>query len=141
MSVSRLTFQPDVLRSADGASACGTFETMTAARKATLIARPVASWIPKMIDSGTPSTTAPRTIPRAPPAPEALLDDPVGDDEDGRPDQEPERRFRGGQDGGLRHQVERHGADQRASADACQHADDPVGDLHDEGKEPAQQKR
>ncbi len=38
------------------------FETQTAARNEALIAWPVASWIPKMRDSGTTST-APATIP------------------------------------------------------------------------------
>jgi hypothetical protein len=30
---------------------------------------PVPTWIPKMIDSGTPSTTEPTTMPIAPPTP------------------------------------------------------------------------
>jgi hypothetical protein len=49
--------------------AWGTLETSTAAKKLALSGSPVDSWIPKMIDSGTPSTTDPTTIPIAPPSP------------------------------------------------------------------------
>ena len=66
---SRRGLQPDAARSADGAIAWGTFETNTAARKLALIGKPVAIWMPKMIDSGTPSTTEPTTMPIDPPAP------------------------------------------------------------------------
>ncbi len=34
-----------------------------------LIGKPVATWMPKMIDSGTPSTTEPTTMPIDPPDP------------------------------------------------------------------------
>ena len=59
--------QPAAARSADGAMASGTFDTNTAARKLALTGRPVASWTPKMSDSGTPSTTEPTTMPIAAP--------------------------------------------------------------------------
>ena len=36
---------------------------------ATLIGTPVATWMPRITDSGTPSTTEPTTIPIAPPVP------------------------------------------------------------------------
>lgn len=48
----------------EGARAWGTFETHTAATKAMLMGSPVVTAIPKMSDSGTPSTMAPTTIPR-----------------------------------------------------------------------------
>ncbi len=49
----------------------GMFETKTAAKKLRLIENPAPTWIPKMTDSGTPSTTDPTTIPIAPPTPPA----------------------------------------------------------------------
>ncbi len=48
---------------------CGMLEMKTAAKKLRLIGKAVPIWIPKMIDSGTPSTTEPTTMPIAPPTP------------------------------------------------------------------------
>ena len=59
------------MRSADGARAWGMLETKTAAKNAMLIGIPAASWMPKINDSGTPSTTEPSTIPSGPPPPPA----------------------------------------------------------------------
>jgi len=61
--------QPEVARSAEGASAWGTFDTNTAMRNDVLIDCPDATWMPKIKDSGIPSTTAPTTIPSAPEPP------------------------------------------------------------------------
>src|SRR5215216_954208 len=85
----RLALHPEAERSADGAMLCGLLEMKTAARKLRLIGKPVPTWIPKMIDSGTPSTTEPTTMPIAPPTrlAEARLHHLVGDEEDGHTDQ------------------------------------------------------
>src|SRR5688572_7202930 len=48
---------------------CGMLEMKTAARKLALIGNAVPTWIPKISDSGTPSTTEPTTMPIAPPTP------------------------------------------------------------------------
>ena len=55
----KLAWYADARRAAEGANAWGMFEMKTARRNATLIGCPDAMVMPKMIDSGTPSTTDP----------------------------------------------------------------------------------
>jgi hypothetical protein len=50
MSDNLTRLQPAAASSAEGASACGTFDTITAPRKATLTPAPVASEMPKIAD-------------------------------------------------------------------------------------------
>ena len=49
----------------------GMLETKHGGEEARPTGKPVPTWMPKMIDSGTPSTTEPTTMPIAPPAPAA----------------------------------------------------------------------
>ena len=55
---------PPSTNAADGASACGMFDIQTAAMNEVLNVSPAPNWMPKIRDSGTPSTTGPDDDPQ-----------------------------------------------------------------------------
>ena len=107
--------------------ACGMFDTKTAVRKLGLTVRPAPIWMPKMIDSGTPSTTEPTTIPIDAPAPsvaEPLLDHRVANEEDGDAEERPQGHLRPADVRlSLGDQLEGDRGDQGASTEPGQDAD------------------
>ena len=83
-----------------------------------------------MMDSGTPSTTAPTTIPRAPPAPfraELLLHEVFADDEGQGAEHRPQRGLHQLQHMGFRQQVAGHGSNQRPGPERGQCAHESLG--------------